>query len=230
MTEAAAEPELMPHGYSHRTTRAGTVVTKSYQGPDSEARCAHEAAVLRSLAGQLPVAPILSAGPAVLQTMLMPGVHGQDLIARGMAEPVLAACGEMLRRIHELEVPSVLAGREGETAAFLVHGDFGPNNVLLDGRAQTVTAVLDWEWAHAGDPVEDLAWCEFIVRLHHAAEVAALGSFYDSYGSRPPWPRVKETILSRCQWLLELCQARQPAGAGAAVWRDRIATVRRWTA
>jgi aminoglycoside phosphotransferase (APT) family kinase protein len=38
----------------------------------------------------------------------------------------------------------------------LVHGDFKANNLLF-GPACTVT-VLDWELAHIGDPVEDIAW------------------------------------------------------------------------
>jgi aminoglycoside phosphotransferase (APT) family kinase protein len=38
----------------------------------------------------------------------------------------------------------------------LVHGDFKPGNLLLhDDR---VSAVLDWETAHLGDPHEDLGW------------------------------------------------------------------------
>jgi aminoglycoside phosphotransferase (APT) family kinase protein len=38
----------------------------------------------------------------------------------------------------------------------LVHGDAGPGNFLFDkGR---LTALLDWELAHLGDPMEDLAW------------------------------------------------------------------------
>ena len=41
-------------------------------------------------------------------------------------------------------------------APVLVHGDAGPGNFLFqDGR---MTALLDWELAHAGDPMEDLAW------------------------------------------------------------------------
>lgn len=39
----------------------------------------------------------------------------------------------------------------------IVHGDFRTGNVLVD-EAGTVTAVLDWEMAHLGDPHEDLAW------------------------------------------------------------------------
>lgn len=35
------------------------MVTKSYQGPEAPRRCAHEAAVLRGLAGRLPVPPVI---------------------------------------------------------------------------------------------------------------------------------------------------------------------------
>ena len=38
----------------------------------------------------------------------------------------------------------------------LVHGDFKPGNVLLQG--DEVTLVLDWETAHLGDPLEDIGW------------------------------------------------------------------------
>jgi aminoglycoside phosphotransferase (APT) family kinase protein len=38
----------------------------------------------------------------------------------------------------------------------LVHGDAGPGNFLFDGGH--LTALLDWELAHRGDPIEDLAW------------------------------------------------------------------------
>ncbi|HSF48920.1 MAG TPA: phosphotransferase family protein [Burkholderiales bacterium] len=38
----------------------------------------------------------------------------------------------------------------------LVHGDFRIGNLLVDECG--LTAVLDWEFAHWGDPAEDLAW------------------------------------------------------------------------
>lgn len=38
----------------------------------------------------------------------------------------------------------------------LVHGDFKPGNVLIDDTS--ITALLDWELAHLGDPMEDLGW------------------------------------------------------------------------
>jgi aminoglycoside phosphotransferase (APT) family kinase protein len=38
----------------------------------------------------------------------------------------------------------------------LCHGDAGTGNYLREG--QRVTAMLDWEMAHLGDPLDDLAW------------------------------------------------------------------------
>lgn len=39
----------------------------------------------------------------------------------------------------------------------MVHGDFRAGNFLYDNEARLI-AVLDWEMAHLGDPLEDLAW------------------------------------------------------------------------
>lgn len=222
----AAGPELMPHGYTHRTTRTGNVVTKAYQGPAAVACCAREAAALTALAGLLPVPRVIAHGPVRLQTALAPGMHGQDLIDRKLAEPVLAACGRVLRQIHRLAVPEALSA--GQPGAVIVHGDFGPNNVLLDAAAQRVTTVLDWEWAHAGDPVEDLAWCEFIIRLHHPAEVGSLAAFHESYGERPDWPRRHEAIMRRCVEMQRLCERWEPGGASARAWAERIDIAGSW--
>lgn len=42
----------------------------------------------------------------------------------------------------------------------LVHGDFRPANVLIDDDDGTgrVSVLLDWEFAHLGDPAEDVGW------------------------------------------------------------------------
>ena len=39
----------------------------------------------------------------------------------------------------------------------VVHGDFRTGNFLVDPEG-VIRAVLDWEMAHLGDPLEDLAW------------------------------------------------------------------------
>ncbi|WP_068076756.1 phosphotransferase family protein [Novosphingobium lentum] len=43
----------------------------------------------------------------------------------------------------------------------LVHGDAGLHNTLGDG--DRLTGLLDWEFTHAGDPAEDLAYCRFLI-------------------------------------------------------------------
>lgn len=40
----------------------------------------------------------------------------------------------------------------------VVHGDYRSGNFMHDGRGKII-AVLDWEMAHLGDAIEDLAWC-----------------------------------------------------------------------
>lgn len=47
-------------------------------------------------------------------------------------------------------------------AIVLVHGDFKPGNALIDGGR--ISAKLDWETAHLGDPLEDLGWVTNPVR------------------------------------------------------------------
>ena len=50
----------------------------------------------------------------------------------------------------------------------LCHGDVGPKNFMFDhGR---ITAIIDWENAHFGDPMDDLAW--WIFRGHEWLGVA----------------------------------------------------------
>jgi aminoglycoside phosphotransferase (APT) family kinase protein len=62
-----------------------------------------------------------------------------------------------------------VAPEAGTTA--LCHGDAGPGNFLF--RDGAVTALLDWEFAHIGDPHDDLAWVA--VRNHLLGRPMDLG-------------------------------------------------------
>jgi aminoglycoside phosphotransferase len=224
-----APVEIMAHGYTNSTARSGQVVTKTYQGPDAVLRQHREATALAALAGCLPVPALISTDDASLSMNLMPGVHGQDLIDQGMAHRVLTACGQMLRRVHAIDPLLIQAGDLDVPGTVLVHGDYGPNNTLLDAKAQEVTAIVDWEWVHAGDSVEDLAWCEWIVRMHHAEHVDALSAFFDAYQCRPSWAARWEAMLARCQEMLELCERWSPGGQGVDRWRQRLMITESWT-
>ena len=120
----------------------------------------------------------------------------------------------------------MLPAGEHPAGAVLVHGDYGPNNALLDSDASAVTAVLDWEWAHPGDLVEDLAWCEWIVRMHHAPHVQALDQFFDAYGWRPSWERRRAAMLAQCQRLLDLC--RRWSEDAVLTWQQRLEITAGW--
>lgn len=83
---------------------------------------------------------------------------GQDA-----ATVALALWEGELRRVQlepEPELELVIAWLRRNTPksklTTLVHGDFKPGNVLMQG--DTVSLVLDWETAHLGDPLEDIGW------------------------------------------------------------------------
>jgi aminoglycoside phosphotransferase (APT) family kinase protein len=61
-------------------------------------------------------------------------------------QPVLELAFHWLKR-HLPPPPQRLA---------LVHGDYRTGNFLYDQTG--ITGILDWEMAHAGDPIEDLGW------------------------------------------------------------------------
>jgi aminoglycoside phosphotransferase (APT) family kinase protein len=66
--------------------------------------------------------------------------------------------------------------RPPATRTCLVHGDFRLGNIIVgeDG----LRAVLDWELAHLGDPMEDLGWlCVKAWRFGSAAPVAGVGGY-----------------------------------------------------
>ncbi len=70
----------------------------------------------------------------------------------------------------------------------VVHGDFKPGNVLLDG--ETVTAVLDWETAHLGDPHEDLGWVTNPLRAgeHRIAGAWEPSDLLERWSATTGWP------------------------------------------
>ena len=213
---------MLPHGYTNDTRGNGAVVVKKYQGPDAAGRRQREYAMLDRLHGRLPVPPLLGEQDGGVRMGFVGGVQAQELIDAGHARPVMRACAEAVRQIHAEEFPDA-------PGSVLVHGDFGPNNLLLDPATFSVSAVLDWEWAHPGDPVEDLAWCEWIVRMHHSDQVAALDEFFDGYGRRPAWADRQAAMIAQCQSLLDMCR-RWPGGDNAVrMWEHRLAVTAAWT-
>lgn len=71
----------------------------------------------------------------------------------------------------------------GSPHARLVHGDFNATNILVDQNSKGdwhVTGVLDWEWAHSGTPIFDIA---NILRWEDLVRPAFREHFIQSFAS-----------------------------------------------
>ena len=138
-----------------------------------------------------------------------PGAHADGQLAR-----LDALLGTLANDALDLQRFAASALRRRPPIAArtsLVHSDMGPGNFLFEGRV--VTAILDWEVAHWGDPMEDLA---AIAVRDIATPIGSLSDRYAEYaaagGPRPDpaaiaWYRV--FILARNTALIAL-GLRQP--------------------
>jgi aminoglycoside phosphotransferase (APT) family kinase protein len=206
----------LAHGYTNQSWIENARVVKHYDGVDGEERLRTEVAALARAGGAVPVPKVVEVDPRRGQVVLtlMTGRHGQELVDQGFATEVLSAAGRTLRQLHHA-VPG------------MVHGDFGPQNLLLETVSWQVSAVLDWEFAHDGDPVEDLAWAEWIVRLHHPNAAHATSALFDGYGWSPSWPLRQAAMLEKCVKLEELCRRRGHEDA-VNMWHSRARATRAW--
>jgi aminoglycoside phosphotransferase (APT) family kinase protein len=117
--------------------------------------------------------------------------------------------------------------------AVLVHGDFRPANLLVDKGH--VTALLDWEFAHVGDPAEDLGW--YLAPRYRGEHFIAgrwdpedfLGAYEQASGVRVDRAAVRWWGIfaqyKLCAMVLAAQKAfsngdasRMPAPAGAMLW------------
>jgi aminoglycoside phosphotransferase (APT) family kinase protein len=91
----------------------------------------------------------------------------------------------------ERELPDV------DAEPVLVQGDTGPGNLMyLDGR---VTGVVDWELAHLGDPMDDIAWLSWRATQHGFPDFPArMREYEDLTGTTVDEPRVRYYRVNAC--------------------------------
>lgn len=136
-----------------------------------------ELRALRALDGSgLPVPQVIDANPGMIVMTELPGTRLDDVDPESRLAG-LRESASLLRRLHTLEVPVGLSPAPDDaeivaryraaggphlplsippsTGRVFCHGDWGDGNLLgIDGR---VTGVVDWEAAHVGDPVREVA-------------------------------------------------------------------------
>ncbi|SMH42904.1 Phosphotransferase enzyme family protein [Rathayibacter oskolensis] len=98
-------------------------------------------------------------------------------------EAAYRSVGTMLRELHESTRTSPLASG----GACVVHGDPGPYNVIV--ASGLPVALIDWDSAHAGDPLEDVGyagwtWCvQSVGHIPVADQARRLRELVDGYGA-----------------------------------------------
>jgi aminoglycoside phosphotransferase (APT) family kinase protein len=104
----------------------------------------------------------------------VPGLATQDQVS--MYRAVLDATGEP-HPAFELAFKWLEAHRPTPCPPTLVHGDFRMGNIMVGPEG--LNAVLDWELAHIGDPMEDLGWlCVKAWRFGSPHPVAGVGEYH----------------------------------------------------
>lgn len=188
----------------------GEAVVKRITRDDARSRRDVEVAMLTRLAGVVPVPRAFpSEDPLTVRMAYVPGPLAEQWFvsgyrAHGVEEAVrrqvvfLRGCGAALRALHAVDTRSfadVLAG-EGPS---VIHSDPGPYNVIVDPDSGEVRALIDWELARIGDPIEDLALVEWNMRIWYQSSGDVLRHLYDAYGSLPAWSPRHAAMVERCR-------------------------------
>ena len=151
---------------------------------------------LGRLAGVLACMPMPRAGPFVDAALTL-GDFGADSDLLGVLENHVERLegwsGDELRGLRAVaeratDILAVVRRRS------LVHSDLNPKNVLVDPHTLRPTALLDWEFAHAGHPASDLGNL-----LRFDREPAYVEAVLAGYRDRVPAAEGGEDLLDRAR-------------------------------
>lgn len=177
-----------------------------------------EVRALRALAGSpLPVPEVVEERPGAILMTELPGSRLDDADLHARIEG-LRASAALLRRLHAVEIPAGLPPAPDDAAivaryraaggpalplaipaavgTVFCHGDWTDGNLLaVDGR---ITGVVDWEAAHAGDPLRELSRAAWGAARK---DPRSAGALIAGYGADPDAVRAWFPIHAAELWL-----------------------------
>ncbi len=110
----------------------------------------------------------------------------------------------------------------------LVQGDTGPGNIMYDG--DRVSGIIDWELAHLGDPMDDIAWLSWRAIQHGFPDFPARMREYEKLtGTAIDQARVIYYRVNACArlgprfGLAGMGEQTQRSSAAGATETDRVA-------
>jgi aminoglycoside phosphotransferase (APT) family kinase protein len=161
------EPSELGAPFAVLEERLGTALGSPYGDGPMSAPSAEMAATLLATVHRVPLTDLSIAGVAGFEPELVQLSRG-DHNALYLAE-LTKLWQESAGRVASPTIERVLDWLRRNLVpdsrpCTLVHGDFGPHNLLaVDG---TITALLDWEYAKPGDPAQDLGYAQEAISRH----------------------------------------------------------------
>lgn len=189
----AADPDVLDAGFLVMDRLAGETIARKIQRDDEYA--GGRANFVRDVGTAL-------ARLHAVPLEKVPGLEAYDVLAR--YRTVLDELGYP-SPAFELGFRWLEANRPAGRPTVLVHGDFRLGNVIVGPEG--LVAVLDWELAHLGDPMEDFGWlCTRAWRFGGKGVVGGIGDLddlcaaYEAAGGTPDraaahWWMVAGTLI-----------------------------------
>lgn len=199
-------PAAPPEGTAWKPARSGntvrwdgSAVVKHFG--ERLAACEREREVLARLEGELPLPRLAVPDPTAgtLRLEYVDGIGAETVVESGHAG-FLQELGRFLRNLQRIDRGSLAGALPGD-GPVIAHGDFAHYNVLMADDPPGLAAVLDWEMAHLGDPIEDLAWCEWQFRNRFEHHTWALPRLFAGYGHMPEWAAREAAVQARLSTL-----------------------------
>jgi len=225
----AQQKDMSNSSLSHQTSETDHITIKRYSGPGIIQRWQTEMRLLQALQNQFPLPTLLEQShEAEIHIRTLAGVPAADLITAENSPLIMAALGHALQKLQSTPLQEMHNFLHG-TGDILVHGDYCLPNFIFISQPLTLEAIIEWEWAHLGDAVEDPSWMEWHIRMHMGKFVRDLPIFYEAYGITPGWGERKDAMIMQVHRHLEFARM---AGEKRAIqkWQNRLQITSRYQA